>query len=78
MSKRPDFGMIVDNSDGIELSCRAVVPGLSLHDLVMLFDAAHDGAKPGADLSGNPSEWPVVRGVNAVAEAMLDALYPPE
>ncbi len=75
---RPDFGMHrTTTQDGVELECRYAVPGLTLHDLVMIYDKA--SKSPGNNhFSGNPSQWPEVAGVIAVKEAILDAIYPPQ
>ena len=72
---RPDFGEIYTEHEGVTLSCKAVAPGLSMHDLVRIFHAAEQEAKPGDELSGNPNKWPVVRGVSAVSEAIIAALF---
>jgi hypothetical protein len=71
-SNVPDFGMLRQEGLGGVLECRAIAPGLSLHDLTMIFEQA---AKDGNPIAGNPSEWPTVRGVKAVAEAVLNAVY---
>jgi hypothetical protein len=64
----PDFGM--HQKDGLE--CKYIAPGLTLHDLVGIYENAQEGKD---DLSGNPGKWGVVRGVNAVTEAVLAAVY---
>ena len=68
----PDFGMIRYDFQGIGLECKAIAPGLSLHDLVMTFEAASRGGNP---IAGNPSDWPTTRGVKAVADAILKAVF---
>jgi hypothetical protein len=72
---RPDFGEDVKYHEGVKLTCRRIAPGLTLHDLTMIFDRASKEARPEDHLSANPSKWPTVRGVNAVTEAILDAIY---
>lgn len=54
---------------GVEMSCREVAPGKTMQELVVLFEAA---SKEGSPFAGNPSKWPVTRGVKAVVEAVLD------
>jgi len=71
----PDFGLIQSDVQGIPMTCRAIAPGLSIHDLVMIFDEAHNAAQPGDEMAGNPSRWPVTRGIKAVADAVLIAVY---
>lgn len=75
---RPDFGKIETQVNGITLSCCASAPGLSLHDLVMIFERAKAHAAPGDELAGDPTKWPDVRGVSAVVEAVLAAIYDKE
>jgi hypothetical protein len=36
--------------DGIVLENKAIVPGLSFHDLVMIYERAFQSAKPGMNL----------------------------
>lgn len=73
---RPDFGTLTSVHEGVKLECRAIAPGLSLHDLVVAFGRAKSEAAPNDRYSANPSKWPDVRGINAVAEAILTAIYP--
>jgi hypothetical protein len=73
--KVPDFGELYTTVQGVELSCKAIAPGLSLHDLVKEFSRAEAEALPEDSLSGNPSKWPVVRGVSAVADLLLKSIY---
>jgi hypothetical protein len=63
--------------EGMTLECNYFVPGLTLHDLTMLFEKAtkSEGA---SEYAADPSKWPVVRGVQAVAEACIAALTRPE
>jgi hypothetical protein len=68
----PDFGMIRMEWRGGVLECRAIAPGLSMHDLTMIFETA---SKLGNPIAGNPSEWPTVRGIKAVVDAVLNAVY---
>lgn len=81
---RPDFGkhrVTVADKDGrypIELECNYQAPGLTMQDLMRVFSEAKAQAKPGDEFAGNPSRWPDVRGINAVKEAILDAIYGPE
>ena len=71
----PDFGMLTHEHEGVVLECKAIAPGLSLHDLVVAFEDAKKQAAPGDELSANPSKWPVVRGVLAVRNALVGAIY---
>ena len=68
----PDFGMVRSEYDGVVLECPATAPGLTLHDLVCMFEEASATGNP---LAGNPSEWPVTRGVQAVRDAIMKAIY---
>lgn len=72
---RPDFGMHEIEHHGMKLTCRYVAPGLTMQDLTMIFERAQAEAGPSDHLSGNPSKWPDVRGVAAVTEAILSAIY---
>lgn len=72
---RPDFGMRYKHHEGVKLGVRLVTSEHTLHDLVMIFERAKSEAEPGDELSGNPGKWPEVRGVRAVADAILDAIY---
>ena len=71
----PDFGTIITEHDGVALECKAIAPGLSMHDLVVAFEDAEKQAAPGDELSANPSKWPTVRGVTAVRNAIINAIY---
>jgi hypothetical protein len=72
---RPDFGVHEIEHQGAKLTCRRVAPGLTLHDLTMIFERAKNEASHTDHLSGNPSKWPDTRGIIAVADAILDAIY---
>jgi hypothetical protein len=73
---RPDFGMNYKHlDDGVQVGARLITPQHTLHDLVMIFERAKNEANPGDELAGDPSQWPEVRGVRAVADAILDAIY---
>lgn len=48
--------------------------GLTLHDLVCIFDDAEKQATASDNLHGNPSKWGVTRGVRAVALAVIKAM----
>lgn len=69
----PDFGWHTSEHEGVKLSCKYIAPGLTVRDLVMLFElASKDNPN---DFSGNPAEWGVTKGVVAVTEAILKAVY---
>jgi len=72
---RPDFGWHETYHEGVKLTCRYVAPGLTMQDLMRIFKDAKKEADPTDHLSGNPSKWPDVRGINAVVNAILDAIY---
>ena len=72
---RPDFGEDRQEWNGTVLTCKRIAPGLTLHDLVMAFDRGESEAETGDDAAGNPSRWPVTRGVKAVTNTILDAVY---
>jgi hypothetical protein len=71
----PDFGTISVFHEGVELTCRAAVPGKSFHDLAMEFYRAKSEAKPGDELAGDPSKWPDNRGLRAFLDMVLEAIY---
>lgn len=72
---RPDFGMHLVDYEGVTLECRYVAPGLTMQDLTRVFSEARAKSTPEDRLSANPSKWPDVRGVMAVTDALLDAIY---
>jgi hypothetical protein len=72
---RPDFGEDEKWHLGVRLTCKRVAPDLTLQDLVRIFEDAKKMAGPSDHLSANPSKWPDVRGVIAVTEAVLVAVY---
>lgn len=69
---QPDFGWKEEMFGTVPMRCRYAAPGLTLHDLTMIFEEAKKG---GNEVAGDPSEWPDVRGVKAVTEAVLAAVY---
>lgn len=73
MSEWPDFGEHTVVHDGVELTCRYVVPGLTFHDLAMIFEAAKNNPE-NSSVAGNPSKWPDNAGLIAVIDAMFEAL----
>ena len=70
----PEFGTLRAEHDGVTLECRAMAPGLSIHDLVVAFEDAKAQAKPGDEFAASPSRWPEVRGVTAVCNAVTTAM----
>jgi hypothetical protein len=72
---RPDFGWHEIEHDGVKLTCRYVAPDLTMQDLVKIFVDAEAGFKPGDRFSGNPAKWPNARGIAAVTDAILNAVY---
>jgi hypothetical protein len=75
---RPDFGIDTKYYEGVPLTCRYIAPGITFHDLAMAFEKAKNEAEPGDELSGNPAKWPTNRGIMAVSNMLLDAIYGPE
>lgn len=79
-SKIPNFGkhremfQPQEEYPAIELECNYMVPGLTLHDLVQIYHAAHDDPECN-EFAGNPSKWPTVNGVYEVVMAVLEAIY---
>lgn len=70
-----DFGKIQKpGPDGTTSEYRMVVPGLTLHDIVMVFENAKNKAKSSDRVAGNPTVWPEVRGVKAIIATIIDAL----
>lgn len=66
--------IVLDNGGGypIELECRYMVPGLTMHDIMRIFESAESAWKPEDDLSANPSKWKNFRGVTAVIDAVVE------
>lgn len=75
---RPDFGMHLVEYEGMTLACRYVAPGLTMQDLTRIFSAARAEATEGDHFSADPSKWPDMRGIIAVTDALLDAIYKTE
>src|SRR5258708_21836567 len=78
-NKIPNFGMNVTENllpDGksIQLSCRYKVPGLTMHDLMMIFEKGKNHPD-NSHYAANPSLWPDVRGLSDVVNAILEAVY---
>ncbi len=71
----PDFGHKITECQGIQLNAKYVVPGLTMPDLMNFYYKAEEEHKSSDDLSGNPSKWGGARGVKAVIDAILSALY---
>ena len=74
MSKYGKSTRVTDVGGGrkVMLECKNIAPGLTVHDLVQVFEAASKGDGV-SRLSGNPSNWPTVRGVTAVANVVVKA-----
>ena len=72
---RPDFGWQETYHAGIKLTCRYVAPNLTMSDLTKIFEEARSQATESDHLSADPSKWPDVCGINAVTEAILNAIY---
>ena len=71
---RPDFGIkrtTLDN--GLVLECRYVAPGVTMDDIVRVFEAARKEAEPCDEFSANPSKWPNMRGLDAVTDLLVSA-----
>lgn len=73
----PDFGWDEQDFHGTKLTCRFVAPGLTFSDLYRVYTEAEKDLQAGDALRGNPSKWPGARGVKAVTEAVLAAVYGP-
>lgn len=75
----PDFGEhVVDFESGgysTKIACKYMAPGLTFQDLTKLFNEAEAQAAPHDSLSANPAEWPTHRGIMAVVDAVLKAVY---
>lgn len=74
---RPDFGkhQVKTHAGGITLECSYVAPGLTMQDLSRIFHEAKAQAEPGDQYAANPAKWPDQRGITAVTDAILDAIY---
>lgn len=73
---RPDFGMARDEhvlgDRRIVVESKFVAPGLTMSDLVGIFEQATKSPEVDA-FSDNPSLWPTHRGIAAVADAINTA-----
>lgn len=47
--------------------------GITFHSLIKAFEAAKSEAAQGDEFAGDPSKWPDVRGIIAVAKLMVEA-----
>lgn len=56
---------------------KCIAPNTTLHDLMIIYETAFNEAKPGDEYAGNPSLWPLTRGVKAVANHLVE-LYETE
>jgi hypothetical protein len=56
----------------VVLKTRYVVPGLTLKDLMYIFEEASEKA-PVSAIAGNPNYWPVVKGIKALVKAINEA-----
>jgi hypothetical protein len=68
-----DFGESSFEHEGVTLTCRNVAPGLTMQDLTNAFDRAWQEASPQDALAGDPSKWPINRGVAAVTDLIVRA-----
>jgi hypothetical protein len=80
MSKIPDFGMHrITVGEGtaypVELECKYIAPGLTFQDVTKAFFEAEKDWEPGDDFGGNPAKWKNFRGISAVVDAVLEAVY---
>ena len=75
---RPDFGIDTIYHEGVPLTCRYIAPGITFSDLARAFHEAKAKAEPGDELRGNPAKWPDNRGICAVMDMLLDAIYGPD
>ena len=63
-----DYGVSTEKVGGVDVTIRRIAPGLTIHDLVMVYENA---AKNGNEFAGDPSVWPTSLGVLAVTEKIL-------
>lgn len=80
--KVPDFGVvreIWEEPSGlkIELECKAIVPGTTLHELAVIYENAYNEADSdsSAKYSANPSKWPSNVALQAVVDKILEQIY---
>lgn len=74
----PDFGWheeIIGEQYPVTITCKYVVPGLTFPDLMHIFAEAEKEWKEEDSFSANPSKWKNSRGLNAVLDAILKAIY---
>ena len=71
--KKPRFGTKIVNHEGTVLEYDYIVPGYTLHDLVLIYDKATK--EPGlSDLAAYPSKWPNVHALQKVINIVIEAL----
>lgn len=76
--KIPDFGEHTETIEGqypITITCKYVVPGKTFSDLLKIFREAEKPWVSSDNLSANPSKWQNSRGVSAVLNTILEAVY---
>jgi len=74
----PDFGTHEETTKGpypITLTCKYVAPGVTFSDLIKTFEEGEKEATPMDHLAANPTKWPKVRGISAVLNKILEAIY---
>lgn len=71
----PDFGIHEIDHEGTKLTCKYIAPDLTFQDLMKIFDKAERQFRSGDNWSADPSKWSNARGVRAVADAILNAVY---
>jgi hypothetical protein len=69
--KTRDFGLVTTEFEGLTLGAKAIVPGITIQNLVNIYEHAYT---QGNDLAGNPGEWSTVRGINAVVDTVFEAI----
>jgi len=72
---RPDFGTRRIEQNGACLECRCIAPGITMSDLMTAYHEAETACTLSDSFSGDPSRWPGSRGVLAVTEMLLTAIY---
>lgn len=77
----PDFGhqrtRIHSSISTFELTCKYVAPGITFSDLMKAYYKAEEDWTEEDQWSGNPTKWQGARGVNAVLDMLLEAVYNP-
>jgi hypothetical protein len=66
------YGMKTETIAGMEMQAAYYIPGLTLHDLIVIAEAARNSPEANR-YTGNASKWPSVLAIKAIVEATKKA-----